>query len=110
MMMEKLICGVEDLIRQELELARKDHGEKFASPHEAYGVIAEELHEAEEEYRMVHEYRQTMLNALRFNSPSLMDDACVNLRRTALLTACELIQVAAMAEKAMITEERSDRV
>lgn len=109
-MMDKLICGVEDLIRQELALARKDHGEKFASPHEAYGVIAEELHEAEEEYRMVHEHRQTMLNALRFNSPSLMDDACVDLRRTALLTACELIQVAAMAEKAMITEERSDRV
>lgn len=109
-MMEKLICGVENLIQQELELARKDHGEKFASPHEAYGVIAEELQEAEEEYRMVHEYRQTMLNALRFDSPSLMDDACINLRRTALLAACELIQVAAMAEKAVTTEERSDPV
>lgn len=108
-MMTNLIRGVEALIQQELAYARKDHGDTFHSPHEAFGVIAEELHEASEMYQMVGEHNVTMLNALRFDSPSLMDDACTNLRRAALLTACELIQVAAMAEKAMIPEERRNK-
>lgn len=108
-MMDNLIRGVEALIQQELAYARKDHGDTFHSPHEAFGVIAEELHEASEMYSMIHENNKTMLNALRFDSPSLMDDACVGLRRAAMLTACELIQVAAMAEKAMIPDERREK-
>ena len=45
-MMKKLLDGVIVLTAKELALASKDHGDRFHSLHEGYGVIREELDEA----------------------------------------------------------------
>lgn len=104
-MMDKLIEEVQRVIQNEYERASVEHGPTHHSDHEAYAVTLEELDEAEEEIqscwtalRRFWEYVKDDNNYLpfRLNSMKLVQEK-------ALLGACELIQVAAMAHKAQVT-------
>lgn len=104
-MMDKLIEEVQSVIEKEYARASAEHGRMHNSDHEAYAVTLEELDEAAEEIQSCWsalskfwEYVKENNNYLpfRLNSMKLVQEK-------ALLGACELIQVAAMAYKAQVT-------
>lgn len=110
-MMKKIKQGVEALVEQEYNLAYKDHGEKFHSAHEAYAVILEEAEEAGEDLSRV---RTNLSNFWLFNCRK-NDKLCeqklhslTKIKENAILAACEAIQVAAMAHKALKGFEKGE--
>jgi len=84
------------------------HGEKHNSAHEAYAVIKEEFEEAETETYRVGYNLVSAWEKIKSNQPHAEQlEAIMN---NALSAAAELVQVAAMAHKALqgyaIMEER----
>lgn len=98
-MMKKLLYGVRRLLNQELAIARHDNGHFFNSPHEGYGVILEELDEAQEENYKLVRATERLLGAIRRNNRREIETGCFRIEDHATRAACELIQTAAMARK-----------
>lgn len=98
-MMTRLLETVRGLVDYELADARSIHGEYFHSPHEGYGVLAEELYEAERETADVTRKGTCLLEILHMDNLPVMVKALEALQTTAVHAACEYIQVAAMAKK-----------
>lgn len=101
-MMTKLKEQVIKLVDFELDMANKEHGERFNSAHEAYAVMKEEYEEAKEEYDNIEYSLSNFWSCIRF--PEFSDDFEANsylndLKNSAIRAACECIQVAAMAQK-----------
>lgn len=104
-MMKKLIEEVKELIEREYGRASAQYGLTHHSDHEAYAVLLEELEEAKDEVRFCESAVQKFWEQIKkdvkcqpfkLNSLELVYN-------NALMGACELIQVAAMAKKASIT-------
>lgn len=104
-MMKKLIEGVGALTDQELALANKDHGDHFHSLHEGYGVLREELDEAKEERQAVGDAFGYVMYCIRTEQYDALCDTMADMKRHAMLAACEYIQVAAMCEKMLKSME-----
>ena len=105
-MMTKLKEQVTRLVDFELEMANKEHGERFNSAHEAYAVMKEEYEESKEALIDV----STLLNecfwtSCRYNENCV--DIAEDIRNEAIKAACECIQVAAMAQKYINGEENA---
>ena len=97
-MMKNLEKTIRGALKQELDYAIKDHGEKFNSTHEAYAVIKEEYEEAQIELEKAGDYLNDFWDSVKHDANgeselALMFNACVR-------TACEAIQTAAMCLKA----------
>jgi hypothetical protein len=71
----------------------------FASTHEGYGVIAEELQEASEEQEKASAVMYQLLKAIREEKKQAICDLADYIRDAAVSAAAEMIQVAAMCEK-----------
>ncbi len=101
-MMTKLVEKVTTLVKEEYELASAIYGAKHNSPHEAAGVIYEELEETNAENQNVLKMFSDFWDGVKVNaSAEVQNELLGNLRASAILAACEMIQVAAMAHKAM---------
>lgn len=100
MSMNKLKDGVESLINQEYRLSSEKHGEQFASYHEAYAVIKEEIEEAQVEFGAIHRHFRTFWDGVKHDA--IPTDEIKSIAQRAHLAACELIQVATMAYKATL--------
>lgn len=87
------------LVSDELDRASKIHGETFASPHEGFGVIAEEVQEVGDELEIAEGNLSTMLAFIRDENNQMIMDVADCLRDAAVNAAAELVQVAAMCEK-----------
>lgn len=101
-MMTKLVEKVTNLVKEEYELASAIHGAKHNSPHEAFGVIYEEIEESLVENHNVQKTVADFWDEVKVNAKT--EDLIAiaeNMRNSAILCACEMIQVAAMAHKAM---------
>ena len=97
-MITKLRKAVEEMAQKEYTLAAGQHGAQFHSAHEAYAVMLEEVQECEEELKEVNCFlAQTWANA-RNDEKDITPLTLIHFR--AINTACEAIQVAAMALKA----------
>ena len=98
-MMTKLKNEVTKLVDFELDMANKEHGERFNSAHEAYAVMKEEYEEAKEAL----ENAGVSLNRCFWKSCRCDEINCARyakfLESEAIDAACECIQVAAMAQK-----------
>lgn len=104
MAMNKLIEEVTELIEREYGRAGAKFGLTNHSDHESYAVILEELQEAEQE---VARFKDALNAFWHFVKNDYVDHdkfaECEEMNRRALLGACEMIQVAAMAKKAALT-------
>lgn len=101
-MMTKLVEKVKNLVKEEYELASAIHGAKHNSPHEAVAVICEEIEESVVENQNVQKMFSDFWDGVKLNaSDEIQKEILGNLRSSAILAACEMIQVAAMAHKAM---------
>lgn len=103
-MMDQLVQEVQQSVEAEYSRAAARFGDTNHSDHESYAIILEEYEEANSECHGV----LTSLNLLwEYIKRNGLDDKkialCDNIQARAVLAACELIQVAAMAKKAILT-------
>ena len=104
MAMTKLIEEVKELIEKEYGRAGAQFGLTNNSDHESYAILLEEVEEAKSELRCVEEYMKEFWDYVRSDfGPHDKFVCCGDMERRALLCACEMIQVAAMAKKAAMT-------
>lgn len=92
------IKTIEELVQQELEFANSVHPQ-FASDHEAWAVIKEELEECQSEIYNLNSDMQLIWCQIR-NDKSI-NEWLTFAKRRAMNLAAEAIQVAAMCEKGM---------
>lgn len=107
-MMDKLMERIRHAVDVEQHEAEKNHGRVFASTHEGYGVLSEELQEATDEEENVMSSLGKLLYAIRQDSHEDMKQVCQHIERCAVLAACEYCQVAAMARKMTATISQSE--
>lgn len=99
--MKELREQMEKLVYEEYERASKEHGETFHTSHEALGVLWEEVDEAQYEMSGVHTYYNLFRRNVKDDDYSRQSEYLENLYRVAINGACELIQVANVAQKAI---------
>lgn len=104
MAMKKLIAEVTELIEREYGRAGAKFGLTNHSDHESYAVILEEFQEAQNEVDAFERDMSMFWSMVRedVNDNNKYARLC-RMQTKALLGACEMIQVAAMAKKAAMT-------
>ena len=107
--MTSIVHPINLLVSDEYERAAGIHGLVFASTHEGYGVIAEELQEAVTEAERAQAVMHQLLKAIHREKAQTICDLADYIRDTAVNGAAELIQVAAMCEK-MANTVKGERV
>lgn len=101
-MMNELIAAARRLEIEELDRAASKHGASVNSPHEGYAVIKEECEEAEDQVDAVIQKIAAFWSQVKVDcSAEEMTETLLDIEKSALLGACELIQTAAMAKKTM---------
>lgn len=107
MISKTLKSGVTQLVADELRTANENYP-LFASNHEAYAVIKEELEEAEDELKEFKYHIENLWNMTKENLNCT--DQFDIMKRRAMLLAQEAIQLAAMCLKGIASEgERSNQ-
>ena len=106
--MTTIVQPINLLVSDELDRASGLHGAVFASPHEGYGVIAEELQEAVTEAERAQGVMYQLLKAIHQEKPRSIADLADYIRDVAVNGAAELVQVAAMCEKLVRTVRKPD--
>lgn len=101
---DKLKDQVIELIGEELKSANRKFP-LFASNHEACAVIFEEFEEAHEQLELCAENLEKVWKATRSNRAFEFEDECVRLEQEAMFLVCEAIQLAAMARKALMSQD-----
>lgn len=101
--MSTIVKPVNLLVETEYERAAQLHGAVFASPHEGFGVIAEEAMEVQNENAKITGGCQTLLAFVQQEDMQKVMDTADAIRDAAVNAAAELIQVAAMCEKMVRT-------
>ena len=96
---KKTLEGVRYLIQNELDMASEINGERFHSAHEAYAVILEEENELYDEYLEVERHLDKYWDSVTKDAEDKKE--LEEIEKRATRCACEAIQVAAMARKAM---------
>ena len=103
-MMDKLLAEVKELEEKEYGRASAKFGCTNNSDHESYAVLLEEVEEADYEVSQVSVQLNQFWQLTKHNDDDISKySRLLEMERRALLAACELIQVAAMAKKAAIT-------
>ena len=104
MSMNKLIADVTQLVSEEYGRASIKFGATNHSDHESYAILLEELEEAGVEVNDTHIQLDKFWWLTKANDDDLSKvSRLMEMERKAILAACELIQVAAMAKKASET-------
>ena len=100
-MMSKLKKAVTQLVLDEYGLASEQYGEKHHTPHEGYAVILEEFEEAQHEERILEDKLEDFWEGAKADSELACKLNAKTIKERAINAACEMIQVAAMAHKAL---------
>ena len=104
----RLKRNVMRLMRMERKMAQRDHGQCFASPHEGYAVLLEEVEEAEEAIDVVRNRMNRVWQRIRQDQKVSPTDMAI-LKEFAASAAAECVQVGAMAWKLYESQERGYR-
>ena len=97
--MEELMRAVSALVDKEYEWAAKSHGGVAASPHEGYALIKEEVEEADQEMERLKKKLGFLWLNVKNDAEDMVQRNFEDMKSMAIAGACELIQVAAIADK-----------
>ena len=98
--MKELLNEVEQAVENELARANKQHP-LFNSLHEEYGILAEEIAEAKEAFEETERMFDRFFMCMRKDDYSSANDYLTYIKKNAIDCAAEMVQVAAMAQKAI---------
>jgi len=98
---KELLYGVIFLVGDEINAANRKFP-LFASNHEGYAVIKEEVEEAVEESYLTVDNLEILWGVIRENGVGL--ESLSYIKQHAIKAAAEFIQVAAMCEKYVLSE------
>lgn len=101
MLRKELLYGVIFLVGDEINAANRKFP-LFASNHEGYAVIKEEVEEAVEESYLTVDNLEILWGVIRENGVGL--ESLSYIKQHAIKAAAEFIQVAAMCEKYVLSE------
>ena len=107
--MKELFEAIEQESKKELARAAAFHGSIFASPHEAFAVILEEIEESIDSLVPVVYNLSMFWSGVKEDGKEQQIERLLEIERNALLSACELVQTAAMARKAMQLYEENGK-
>lgn len=100
---------VEKLVQKELESANQKFP-MFRSDHEGAAVICEEIQEAEYEFECVKDRFQELWRSVKCDmSSEWISEINTVIANRAVNLACEAIQVAAMAQKFIDSQEEREK-
>lgn len=109
--MKELRESVRALVAEEYERSSKEYGETYYSSHEALGVLWEEVDEAKYEMDGVNKLYNCFGRSVVDNVYDIQVEYLKSIYNVAVNGACELIQVANVAQKAIKSiKERGDVV
>jgi hypothetical protein len=97
--MKRLLSEMRKTVENELLRAQTGYGVHYHSPHEGYGVLTEEMFEANQEVAKLTKTAQMLLHDLHENNDQDMIDCLDVIEEYATLAACEYVQVAAVSRK-----------
>lgn len=97
--MEELMRAVSALVDQEYQWAAKAHDGAAYSPHEGYALIKEEVEEADEEMDRLKKKLGFLWLNVKNDADDMVQRNFEDMKSMAIAGACELIHVAAMADK-----------
>ena len=98
--MEELVKAISALVGEEYQQAAAEHGDAANTPHDGYALIKEE-EEAGDQMSVVSQKVTALWWVVKADDLASQRMYLSEIRTAAILGACELIQVAAMADKAM---------
>lgn len=111
-MIKKLSSDVCALVDEEYSRASKQWGPEAASGHEGYALIKEELEEAQLDMEALEQQLGHFWSEVKADEFRTQQHYLSKIKNISIHAACELIQVAAMAEKTLVwakkLEERSN--
>lgn len=99
--MKELRKQVEKLVCEEYERSSIEHGKTYYSSHEALGVLWEEVEEAQCEMSGVHTIYDFFRQSVKNDDYDVQVEYLKRIHKIAVNGACELIQVANVAQKAI---------
>lgn len=105
-MMDELIKEIVRLVAEEHKRAAVEHGAAARSPHEGYALIKEEVEEAQSEMESLAQRLDHLWTCVKSDEDQYGPHYLKQIGKAAVLGACELIQVAAMTETAMMCYEK----
>lgn len=97
-MIRKIMKALEPVVDAELERAQWNKGKTFASPHEGYAILKEEIEECTEALAGQWTALTEIWKAVR-DDRDIADEDVWSLHCMAMETAAEAVQVAAMCVK-----------
>ena len=100
-MLDHVLFEITAAVDAETAHAKAEYGMRYSNAHEAYGVLAEELYEADEEYTDMVGYSHMLIGYIHKGDNDLTRAALECLMNRATKAACELVQVAAVCRKAL---------
>ena len=107
-MMKELLSAAEALTQEEYQRAAAKSGPKNNSPHESFAVLLEEVSEMKVEQGIIEKQMDEFWSAVMSNSDEDQASALQEIKKRAILSACESIQVAAMAHKALMGYDKKE--
>lgn len=105
--MTEIINGIQKLAREEL-IRANNKKPLFASDHEAFGVLAEEVHETLAEAVQMDSWLDGFKSDVFNDNEDGKDKTVKRLRVSAVLCAAEAVQVIAMCDKRMMSKEKDN--
>lgn len=105
--MIELIGKVVPLVDKEHVRANSEHDNYFNSPNEALGVILEEIEEACDEAVEVGNIFSKYKKAVYSNDTEEQNSLAADMYSASIRAAAEFIQVAAMAQKSIASNEQA---
>lgn len=103
-MIRKIMKALDPVVDAELDRAQWSRGKTFASPHEGYAILKEEIEECAEALAGQWTALAKLWKAVRDDRDIACEDVW-SLCSSAKETAAEAVQVAAMCEKMLISME-----